>query len=223
MLTPYGSVYYNYREVSRPWNPLIARTFYRCGHHRGVGTLKMAGLTTSSGLPQREEKGASVMRRKIPVLVSLTFLMVSCGLNPFNSDKPDPADRIYQIHVDSVSVGSPLRVFDLRGTFRTLLVKTTSPLAVSDTMHVRFYGWEGSGCEVFSHIDTTRIDLVGYKVSLWGRQIPSDVCPGEVRYLNPEWNRDHILEFYPPLRVGTWIFLVSQPDGSVLRKEAVVR
>ena len=169
------------------------------------------------------------MRRKIPVLVSLTFLMVSCGLNPFNSDKPDPDDRIYQIHVDSVSVGSPLRVFDpLQGTFRTLLVKTTSPLAVSDTMHVRFYGGVGSGCEVFSHIDTTRIDLfkynlVGYKVSLWGIEIPSDVCPGTVRYLNPEWNRDHILEFYPPLRVGTWIFLVSQPDGSVLRKEAVVR
>ena len=157
------------------------------------------------------------MRRKIPVLASLAFLMVSCGLNPFNSDKPDPDDRFYQIHVDSVSVGSPLRVFDLRGTFRTLLVKTTSPLAVSDTMNVRFYGWEGADCEVFSHIDTTRIDLVGYKVSLWGRQIPSDVCPGEVRYLDRT-----LLEFYPPLRVGTWIFLVSQPDGSVLRKEAVV-
>ncbi len=165
------------------------------------------------------------MRRKIPVLVSLTFLMVSCGLNPFNSDKPDPAYRIYQIHVDSVSVGSPLRVFDpLRGTFRTLLVKTTSPLAVSDTMHVRFYGGEGSGCGMFSHIDTTRIDLVGYKVSLWGKHnLHAGPCPGIVRYLNPEWNRDHILEFYPPLRVGTWIFLVSQPDGSVLRKEAVVR
>ena len=163
------------------------------------------------------------MRRKIPVLVSLTFLMMSCGLNPFNSDKPDPAYRIYQILVDSVTVGSPLRVFDPpQGTLRTLL---KSPLAVSDIMHVRFYGGIGPNlCHGFSHIDTTRIDLVGYKVSLWGKQnLRSPVCPGEVSELSPEWNRDHILEFYPPLRVGTWIFLVSQPDGSVLRKETVVR
>ena len=159
------------------------------------------------------------MRRKIPVLVSLTFLMVSCGLNPFNSDKPDPDDRFYQIHVDSVSVGSPLRVLDPH-TFRTLL---KSSLAVSDTMYVRFYGWEGSGCEGFSHIDVTRIDLfkynlVGYKVSLWGKDSGGDVCPGDVSYMSRI-----LLEFYPPLRVGKWIFLVSQPDGSVLRKEAVVR
>ena len=138
------------------------------------------------------------MRRKIPVLVSLTFLMVSCGLNPFNSDKPDPDDRFYQIHVDSLTVASPLRV--------------------SDTMRVRFHGWEGYGCKGFSHIDVTRIDLVGYKVSLWGKDSGGDVCPGDVRYMSRI-----LLEFYPPLRVGTWIFLVSQPDGSVLRKEAVVR
>ena len=139
------------------------------------------------------------MRRKILVLVSLTFLMVSCGLNPFNSDKPDPDGRFYQIHVDSLTVASPLRV--------------------SDTMRVRFHGWAGSGCRLFSHIDTTRIDLVGYKVSVWGRDSGGTICPGTERYLN---NRI-LLEFYPPLRVGTWIFLVSQPSGSVLRKEAVVR
>ena len=127
--------------------------------------------------------------------------------------------RFYQILVDSVTVGSPLRVFDPpQGTLRTLL---KSPLAVSDIMHVRFYGGIGPNlCHGFSHIDTTRIDLVGYKVSLWGKQnLRSPVCPGIVSELYPEWNRDHILEFYPPLRVGTWIFLVSQPDGSVLRKE----
>ena len=155
------------------------------------------------------------MRRKTPVLVSLTFLMVSCGLNPFNSDKPDPDDRFYQIKVDSVTVGSPLRVFDPLQGFRTLL---KSPLAVSDTMYVRFYGWEGSGCKAFSHIDTTRIDLIGYKMSLWGKDSGGTICPGTERYMNRI-----LLEFYPPLRVGTWIFLVSQPDGSVLRKEAVVR
>ena len=139
------------------------------------------------------------MRRKIPVFVSLTFLMVSCGLNPFNSDKPDPDDRFYQIKVDSVTVASPLRV--------------------SDTMHVRFHGWAGSGCSTFSHIDVTRIDLVGYKVSLWGKHNRhAGPCPGTERYLNRI-----LLEFYPLLRVGTWIFLVSQPDGSILRKEAVVR
>ena len=32
-----------------------------------------------------------------------------------------------------------------------------------------------------------------------------------------------VLDIYPPLRIGTWIFLVSQPDGSVLRKEVVVQ
>ena len=187
------------------------------------GCFRRGGVLDGSDTHEREGKGASVMRRKIPVLVSLTFLMVSCGLNPFNSDKPDPDDRFYQILVDSVTVGSPLRVFDPpQGTLRTLL---KSPLAVSDIMHVRFYGGIGPNlCHGFSHIDTTRIDLVGYKVSLWGKQnLRSPVCPGIVSELYPEWNRDHILEFYPPLRVGTWIFLVSQPDGSVLRKEAVVR
>ena len=38
---------------SRPWNPLIARTFYRRGviEEWGVGTLKMAAMTTAAGLP----------------------------------------------------------------------------------------------------------------------------------------------------------------------------
>ena len=45
---------------SLPWNPLIARTFYR----RGIieewerGTLKMAELTTSAGLPRPEIEDA---------------------------------------------------------------------------------------------------------------------------------------------------------------------
>ena len=41
---------------SRPWNPLIARTFYRCGiiEEWGSGTLKMADLTSSAGLPVPE-------------------------------------------------------------------------------------------------------------------------------------------------------------------------
>ena len=41
---------------SRPWNPLIARTFYRRGviEEWGSGTLKMAGLATSAGLPAPE-------------------------------------------------------------------------------------------------------------------------------------------------------------------------
>ncbi len=45
---------------SLPWNPLIARTFYR----RGIieewqrGTLKMAELTTSDGLPRPEIEDA---------------------------------------------------------------------------------------------------------------------------------------------------------------------
>ena len=41
---------------SRPWNPLIARTFYRRGiiEEWGSGTLKMATLTGAAGLPMPE-------------------------------------------------------------------------------------------------------------------------------------------------------------------------
>ncbi len=41
---------------SRPWNPLIARTFYRRGiiEEWGSGTLKMAELATAGGLPLPE-------------------------------------------------------------------------------------------------------------------------------------------------------------------------
>ena len=50
---------------SRPWNPLIARTFHRRGiiEEWGRGTLKMAELTTAAGLPRPEitEIGGGVM------------------------------------------------------------------------------------------------------------------------------------------------------------------
>ena len=44
------------QHESRPWNPLIARTFYRRGviEERGRGTLKMAEITRSAGLPRPE-------------------------------------------------------------------------------------------------------------------------------------------------------------------------
>lgn len=44
------------RHESRPWNPLIARTFYRRGliEEWGRGTLKMAELAISAGLPRPE-------------------------------------------------------------------------------------------------------------------------------------------------------------------------
>ena len=49
---------------SLPWNPLIARTFYRRGiiEEWGRGTLKMAELTTSAGLPlpEIEDSGGCV-------------------------------------------------------------------------------------------------------------------------------------------------------------------
>ena len=49
---------------SRPWNPLIARTFYRRGiiEEWGRGTLKMAELATSAGLPcpEIEDAGGAV-------------------------------------------------------------------------------------------------------------------------------------------------------------------
>ena len=52
---------------SRPWNPLIARTFYRRGiiEEWGSGTLKMAELTSSTGLPipEIEDDGGVVTVR----------------------------------------------------------------------------------------------------------------------------------------------------------------
>ena len=52
---------------SRPWNPLIARTFYRRGivEEWGSGTLKMAELATSAGLPlpEIEDAGGAVTVR----------------------------------------------------------------------------------------------------------------------------------------------------------------
>ena len=44
------------RHESRPWNPLIARTFYRRGviEEWGRGTLRMAELAVSAGLPRPE-------------------------------------------------------------------------------------------------------------------------------------------------------------------------
>lgn len=44
------------RRQSKPWNPLIARTFYRRGiiEEWGRGTLKMADLAKSAGLSRIE-------------------------------------------------------------------------------------------------------------------------------------------------------------------------
>ena len=52
---------------SRPWNPLIARTFYRRGiiEEWGSGTLKMAELASGAGLPvpEIEDSGGAVTVR----------------------------------------------------------------------------------------------------------------------------------------------------------------
>ena len=55
---------------SRPWNPIIARTFYRRGiiEQWGMGTLKIAELTQSAGLPRPEirDSGLDVTVRFLP-------------------------------------------------------------------------------------------------------------------------------------------------------------
>ena len=52
---------------SRPWNPLIARTFYRRGiiEEWGRGTIRMMEVATSAGLPRPEieERGDCVTVR----------------------------------------------------------------------------------------------------------------------------------------------------------------
>ena len=61
---------------SMPWNPLIARTFYRRGiiEKWGRGTLKMAELMTSAGLPRPEieDAGGCVTVRFRPASVMQT-------------------------------------------------------------------------------------------------------------------------------------------------------
>ncbi len=56
---------------SRPWNPLIARTFYRRGiiEEWRSGTLKMADLANTAGLPmpEIEDEGGAVIVRFRPV------------------------------------------------------------------------------------------------------------------------------------------------------------
>jgi ATP-dependent DNA helicase RecG len=58
-------------HASRPWNPLIAQTFYRRGiiESWGRGTLKMAELTERAGLvpPEFEATGTDVLVRFRPV------------------------------------------------------------------------------------------------------------------------------------------------------------
>ena len=55
---------------SRPWNPLIARTFYRRGiiEEWGSGTVRMADLASRAGLPapEIEDDGGSVIVRFRP-------------------------------------------------------------------------------------------------------------------------------------------------------------
>ncbi len=55
------------RHESHPWNPLIAHTFYRRGiiEQWGSGTLRMAALTSSAGLPvpEIEDDGGTVTVR----------------------------------------------------------------------------------------------------------------------------------------------------------------
>lgn len=55
---------------SRPWNPLIARTFYRRGviEEWGRGTIKMVDLATAAGLPRPEieERSDCVTVRFLP-------------------------------------------------------------------------------------------------------------------------------------------------------------
>ena len=55
---------------SRPWNPLIARTFFRRGiiEEWGSGTLKMADITSGAGLPvpEIEDDGGAVTVRFRP-------------------------------------------------------------------------------------------------------------------------------------------------------------
>ena len=73
---------------SRPWNPLIARTFYRRGiiEEWGSGTLKMAEMASSAGLPVLEiddDGGAVTVRFRHSLFVR----------QPVTSDASGPEER----------------------------------------------------------------------------------------------------------------------------------
>ncbi len=158
-------------------------------------------------------KGRTAASVSLTIVVNLTCL--ACDYYPLKSDRDF---RYFQIKVDSVSVVSPLRVVRPGYGEVTWWLPSKSPLTVTDTLRVQFHGWIGpNGCHQFSHFDVTKIDMAGYKVSVWGKEQSGVGCFQLLIVLR------HVLEIYPPLRKGTWILLVSQPDGSVLRKEVVAR
>ena len=73
---------------SRPWNPLIARTFYRRGviEEWGSGTLKMAEMASSAGLPilEMDDDGGAVTVR---------FRHSRFVPRPITSDASGPEER----------------------------------------------------------------------------------------------------------------------------------
>ena len=64
-----------YPHESLPWNPLIARVFYRCGviEFWGRGTIKMEELTSRAGLPSPKiyENAGCVVVRFCPLISPL--------------------------------------------------------------------------------------------------------------------------------------------------------
>ncbi len=67
-LTP-ADLYKNHE--SRPWNPLVAGVFHKCGivEQWGAGTLKIVRLTQAAGLvrPEFEERAGSLVVRFLPI------------------------------------------------------------------------------------------------------------------------------------------------------------
>lgn len=74
---------------SRPWNPLIAQTFYRCGiiESWGRGTLKMAELMKQAGLPEPEiEACAGEVFVRFKSAVRATVKRVNLSLSVLQND-----------------------------------------------------------------------------------------------------------------------------------------
>ena len=163
------------------------------------------------------------MRRKFAVLASLAALTgltsMGCDYYPLSSNRDY---RFFQIKVTGVAAMAHQTIHEPGLGQVTRLVPTTLPLAVTDTMRIGFYAVIGGDSRYeYSHLDTTSFEFAGYRVRLWGKQ---DIRPDIIYRPSVEEMYGYpLLVFEPPLRVGTWIFLVSQPDGSVLRKEVVVQ
>jgi ATP-dependent DNA helicase RecG len=104
-------------HASRPWNPLIAQVFYRCGiiEAWGRGTIKMAELTAQAGLvlPEFACTGGEVVVRFRPSR-GVVLSQVEHDLSPLQQEL-----------IETLAVLGPTTLANLRAVLRTRVADRT--------------------------------------------------------------------------------------------------